>query len=325
MKNIFYNAIEGNIRAGWRMGIFTGVLVGMTFVFGMPTRWIMTHTHIVPQFVAGESVFYAALLLSTWLIAKYLERRPPFSSVGFSLNDDIMRELGQGLLIGGGMMTIIFVTEYGLGMVTLSFKPLTLVEMSRLFGASVFIFVMGAAGEELLFRGYLFQTMVEGMGKIIAVVAFALFFGYAHWRNPNVTTFSLINVALAGVWLSIAYFKTRTLWFPIALHFSWNFLQNHIYSFPVSGIQFEKFQLGTLVQSGPAWLTGGSFGPEGGALTTVMLVCSGAFIYFSPWIRMSEKAWTREKWKAEKAAVEIAAQSNETQSEGMREKGRGMA
>lgn len=312
MINIFYNAIEGNIRAGWRMGIFTIVLAGMTIVLGMPTRWIMTHTHIVPEFVAGESVFYGALLLSTWLLAKYLERRPPFSSVGFSLNENIMRELGQGILIGGGMMTIIFITEYSLGMVTLSFKSLTLIEMSRVFGASVFIFVMGAAGEELLFRGYLFQTMVEGTGKIIAVVAFALFFGYAHWKNPNVTTFSLINVGLAGVWFSIAYFKTRTLWFPIALHFSWNFLQNHIFSFPVSGIQFEKFQLGTLVQSGPAWLTGGSFGPEGGALTTVMLVCSGAFIYFSPWVRMSEKTWTREQWKAEKAAVEFAAQSNET-------------
>jgi len=308
MKNIFYNAMEGNIRAGWRMGIFTAVLTGISIAFGMPTRWIMTHTHVIPQFVAGESVFYGALLLSTWLVAKYLEQRPAFSSVGFSLNGNIMRELGQGLLIGGGMMTIIFITEYSLGMVTLSFKPLTLFELSRLFGASVFIFVMGAAGEELLFRGYLFQTMVEGTGKIIAVLTFALFFGYAHWRNPNVTAFSLINVGLAGVWLSIAYFKTRTLWFPIALHFSWNFLQNHVFSFPVSGIQFEKFQLGTLVQSGPAWFTGGSFGPEGGALTTALLMCSGAFIYFSPWITMSDKVWTLEKWKLEKASVELTVQ-----------------
>lgn len=312
MKNIFYNSLEDNIRAGWRMGIFTLVLTGMTFIFSMPTRWIMAHSHSIPQFVAGESVFYGALLLSTWLVVKFLERRPPFSSVGFSWNDTVIREVGQGILIGGGMMTIIFFTEYSLGMVTLTFKPLTLVEFSRLFGASVFIFVMGAAGEELLFRGYLFQTMVEGTGKIIAVVTFALFFGYAHWRNPNVTTFSLINVGLAGVWLSIAYFKTRTLWFPIALHFSWNFLQNHIFSFPVSGIQFEKFQLGILVQSGPAWLTGGSFGPEGGALATFMLLCSGAFIYYSPWIKASEKVWTREKWKAEKAVVELAAQHSET-------------
>ncbi len=212
-----------------------------------------------------------------------------------------MRELGQGVLIGGGMMTIIFVTEYSLGLVTLSFKPLSLYEGMHLFGASIVIFVLGAFGEELLFRGYLFQTMVEGTGKIIAVVVFASFFGYAHASNPNITFFSLVNVALAGVWLSLAYFKTRTLWFPIALHFSWNFFQNHIFSFPVSGIQFQKFQLGVLTQSGPVWLTGGSFGPEGGALATLMLVVAGIFIYFSDWITLSEKAWTVERWNAMKA------------------------
>jgi hypothetical protein len=306
IKKIFYNAIEGNIRAGWRMGIFTVALLGTTMWFGMPARWIMAHTQFIPQFVAGETVFYGALLVTTWLVAKFLERRPPFSSVGFSMNGNVLRETGQGLLLGGGMMAIIFMTQYGCGMVSLSFKPLTMIEVSRLFGASVLIFAVGAAGEELLFRGYLFQTMVEGTGKIIAVVTFAFFFGYAHWRNPNVTAFSLINVGLAGVWLSIAYFKTRTLWFPIALHFSWNFFQNHIFSFPVSGIQFEKFQLGTLVQSGPVWLTGGSFGPEGGALASVMLIGSGAFIYFSNWVSMSDNVWTLEKWKEAKASTESA-------------------
>jgi hypothetical protein len=184
-----------------------------------------------------------------------------------------------------------------------------------LFGTSVVIFVIGAFGEELLFRGYLFQTMVEGTGKIIAVVVFACFFGFAHFNNPNVTFFSLVNVALAGVWLSLAYFKTRTLWFPIALHFSWNFLQNHIFSFPVSGIQFEKYQLGVLKQSGPVWLTGGSFGPEGGALATIMLVVAGIFIYFSDWITLSKNAWTIEKWNAAKAGLPADEQKTELNTE----------
>ncbi len=301
MKSIFYNELEKNIRAGWRMGIFVVALSGMTVLFNMPAKWMMSHVHFFPSFVSGEIVFYGALLVTTWIVIKFLERRPPFSSVGFPLHRNALRELGQGALIGGGMMTIIFVTEYSLGLVTLSFKPLSLYEGMHLFGASIVIFVLGAFGEELLFRGYLFQTMVEGTGKIIAVVVFASFFGYAHASNPNITFFSLVNVALAGVWLSLAYFKTRTLWFPIALHFSWNFFQNHIFSFPVSGIQFQKFQLGVLTQSGPVWLTGGSFGPEGGALATLMLVVAGIFIYFSDWITLSEKAWTVERWNAMKA------------------------
>ena len=301
MKSIFYNELEKNIRAGWRMGIFIAALTGITALFNMPAKLMMRHVHFIPSFVTGEIVFYGALLLTTWLVVKFLERRPTFLSVGFPFKGNALRELGQGVLIGGGMMTIIFMTEYSFGMVTLSFKSLSLLEAAHVFGASVIIFVIGAFGEELLFRGYLFQTMVEGTGRIIAVVVFASFFGYAHASNPNVTFFSLVNVALAGVWLSLAYFKTRTLWFPIALHFSWNFFQNHIFSFPVSGIQFQKFQLGVLMQSGPAWLTGGSFGPEGGAFATLMLVVSGIFIYFSDWITVSENAWTVEKWNAMKA------------------------
>ena len=104
---------------------------------------------------------------------------------------------------------------------------------------------------------------------------FACFFGFAHLNNPNVTFFSLVNVTFAGVWLSLAYFKTQTLWFPIALHFSWNFFHNHIFSFPFSGIQFEKIDFLVLAQSRPLWLTGGAFGPEGGALATLRVSCGG--------------------------------------------------
>lgn len=315
MKSIFYNEAERTIRAGWRMGIFVAVLMGIAAAFSFPAKLILPHIHFIPAFASSNMVFYGALLLATWLVIKFLEGRPALLSVGFPRHGNILRELGQGTVIGGGMMTIIFVTEHSFGMAALSFKSLSIIQFSHIFGASVVIFVVGAFGEELLFRGYLFQTMIEGTGKIIAVVVFACFFGLAHLSNPNVTFFSLVNVALAGAWLSLAYFKTRTLWFPIALHFSWNFFQNHIFSFPVSGIQFEKYQLGVLTQSGPVWLTGGAFGPEGGALATIMLVAAGAFIYFSDWIKLSEHAWKIEKWKEEKIELFNASQNSEPNSE----------
>ncbi len=315
MKSIFYNDSERTIRAGWRMGIFVAALAAITAILSFPAKLLLPHIHFIPSFAGGEIVFYGALLLTTWLVVKFLEGRPPLLSVGLPPRGNVLRELGQGALIGGGMMTVIFVAEHSLGMVTLSFKSLSILEASRVFGASVFIFVIGAFGEELLFRGYLFQTMAEGSGKIIAVAAFACFFGFAHFNNPNVTFLSLVNVALAGVWLSLAYFKTRTLWFPIALHFSWNFFQNHVFSFPVSGIQFEKYQLGVLTQSGPVWLTGGSFGPEGGALATLMLVAAGVFIYFSEWITLSENRWTLEKWNVARTEPSVVGQNAETNTE----------
>ena len=305
IKRIFYNENEQNIRAGWRMGIFTIALLAITSAVQWPLRMLLPHDTLLPGYVKGEVVLYGSLLLVTWLIAKFLEHRPPLASVGLPMRGNLLRELGQGTLIGGGMMMVIFAAEYSLGMITFTFKPLSVGEEARLFCASGVIFVVGAFGEELMFRGYLFQTMIEGTGKLIAVLAFSAFFGLAHASNPNVTFFSLVNVALAGVWLSIAYFKTRSLWFPIALHFSWNFTQNHICSFPVSGIPFTKFQLGVLVQSGPNWLTGGSFGPEGGALATLMLILAGAFIWYSPWISSWPSAWSIEQWREMRAVSQL--------------------
>ncbi|MDE3057103.1 MAG: CPBP family intramembrane metalloprotease [Bacteroidota bacterium] len=311
--NIFYNVEEQNLRAGWRMAIFLVALTAGIMIVNPPLMWILKHFIWLSKPFASEFIFYGALLLITFLVIHFLERRP-FASVGLAANGRVLKELGQGIFIGGGMITIVFVIEYSAGMIALTFKPLSVVEVFQYTSTSAGIFVLGAFGEEILFRGYLFQTLAEGAGKTIAVAAFAVFFGVAHSSNPHVTFFSMANIALAGVFLSAAYLKTRSLWFPVALHFTWNFLMNHIYSFPVSGIQFGQYQLGVLIQSGPEWLTGGTFGPEGGALATLVLIGGTAFIWFSPWIRISEKAWLKEQWLA--ARMQTAANTAITEDAG---------
>jgi hypothetical protein len=56
------------------------------------------------------------------------------------------------------------------------------------------------------------------------------------------------------------------------LHFAWNFTQTTIYAFPTSGLAFEDRKLWVLEQTGPDWITGGAFGPEGGLLATLALL-----------------------------------------------------
>ena len=65
-------------------------------------------------------------------------------------------------------------------------------------------------------------------------------FGLAHIRNPHATILSTANVLLAGVWLSFAYLKTRSLWLPFGLHLSWNFAQTTVYAFPTSSFAFAE-------------------------------------------------------------------------------------
>jgi membrane protease YdiL (CAAX protease family) len=74
----------------------------------------------------------------------------------------------------------------------------------------------------------------------------------------------------------MAYLKTRGLWLPIWLHWSWNFFQGPIFSSNVSGLGTEPriFEVQT---AAPNWLSGGTYGLEASAALT--LTCTVAIVW----------------------------------------------
>jgi hypothetical protein len=181
--------------------------------------------------------------------------------------------------------------EYALGYIHLQWRGDSAGVIATSLVTSLLMFLWFGFGEELLFRGYLFQTLVEGTNQYIAVLIMSALFGAAHIANPHATFLSFVNTILAGIWLSVAYLKTRTLWFPTALHATWNFFQGFVYSFPVSGLHLGGGSLFVLKQSGPDWVTGGSYGPEAGILTTLVLLVAILYIVGSSSIRTGEGVW----------------------------------
>jgi hypothetical protein len=141
-------------------------------------------------------------------------------------------------------------------------------------------FVVAAAKEEVIFRGYAFQRLAEAITPVGAIAVTSAFFGLAHFANPHRTWISTLNTALVGIPFCIAYLRTRSLWMPIGIHFVWNFLQGFLFGLPVSGIVFSATVLTARVQ-GPAWLTGGNYGPEGGLLATPAILLGIAYLTFS--------------------------------------------
>jgi hypothetical protein len=109
----------------------------------------------------------------------------------------------------------------------------------------------------------------------------------------------VLNTILAGIWLSVAYVKTRSLWLPTGLHFAWNFSLAFIYGFPVSGLRVSQ-PIFHVEQGGPEWMTGGSYGPEGGALGLIVIVAGAVWVWTSRHVRASDQA--RALWE-EAAAV----------------------
>jgi len=296
---IFINPQLHYLRAGWRIAIFIVILIACTLAVGMPVQFLLK---AIPEWrIPAVSLFftYVALTLATWVMLRFVDKRP-FSSIGIQFHSRWGKELFQGILLGAGMMTTIVVIFFAEGMITIEFRDLEVQHIVFIFLNSASLYIIVGYGEELLFRGYLLQILAEGTNRVIAAVTISALFALAHARNPNVSLFALINIALAGIWLSVAYFKTNSLWLPIGLHISWNFFQGFVYSLPVSGTTSLREQIGAATVTGPEWLTGGTFGPEGGALATVILIAATVVIMKSEWFKPAEGVWLYTQWKAER-------------------------
>ena len=142
-----------------------------------------------------------------------------------------------------------------------------------------FMFLIVAVGEEIIFRGVLFRWIDRRFGFWWAMAVSGLVFGLAHITNDNATLWSSIAIALeAGLLLAAAYKWAGSLWFPIGIHWAWNFSQGNIFGFAVSGNNSGASLIQASV-SGPDWLTGGSFGAEASAIAMVIgLALTAVFV-----------------------------------------------
>ena len=138
--------------------------------------------------------------------------------------------------------------------------------------------VVAALAEELLFRGYPLARLAEPVGKVWASLVLAVVFAAAHGANPDVAPLGLVNVGLASLVLSAAFFTPGGLPLAWGVHFGWNGGLALGADAPVSGLTFDIPVLGFL-PGRSTWVTGGAFGPEGGVAASVAM--AGALIWLS--------------------------------------------
>ena len=133
-----------------------------------------------------------------------------------------------------------------------------------------FMFLVVAVGEEIIFRGVLFRWIDQRFGFWWALAVSGLVFGLVHVSNDNATLWAGIAIALeAGLMLAVAYKWSGSLWFPIGIHWAWNFAQGNIFGFAVSGNDSGASLIQATVD-GPEWLTGGAFGAEASVIAMVV-------------------------------------------------------
>ncbi len=305
----------GLLRAGWRVAIFIALLNSPYLIYILVPKPAETPPTAVIDVSPGMILTYVALVVwvvaVSWFCLRFLERMK-LSTLGFALRSGWFGDVLKGCAIGALMIAAVVTLQIIGGGARLSFNSILHGEQGidwagvRMVAAemvaALVLLILAAAFEELIFRGYAFQTLLRGAPAIVPILIFSIYFGWAHWHNPNRTLFSTANTALAGVWLSIAYLRTRSLWFPTALHFTWNWTMGAFFGIPVSGLRVPQHPLLVSSSGSPVWLTGGSYGSEGGAAATVALIIAIVVIWRARWLRaspemnatLSERAPNRE-------------------------------
>lgn len=285
---------QGQVRAGWRI-LYYLLLTGAgstAFIAAYKAAATSLFPAAAGSVRLGEIAPYAligaAAILGAFIMLRFFDQRP-LKTLGYSMHTRMGIEIAQGILLGFFMISILSGIEWAAGYVSFSRAegdfgqlPLTFVYYAAVFTAS-------AAMEESLTRGYAFQALVQGIGKAGAVCVSSIAFSLAHLFNPHVNGIALLNTILAGVWLSIAYLKTRSLWLPTSLHMTWNLSLGFIFGYPVSGAIMPD-AMTRLSRRGPDWITGGAYGPEGGVLCTGILLAAILFLSRSARIKPAETA-----------------------------------
>lgn len=224
-------------------------------------------TLIIGIFVAVLSIF------SYCFLYKYYEKRKisEFSKVG------LLKNLTYGIILGTVLQSLTILVIYLKG----GYSIISINPISFLIPPLTMAFT-SAIVEETLMRGIIFRITEEKLGSYIALIISAIIFGAMHFANPHSSLLVATGLAIqAGLLLASAYIYSRSLWFPIGIHFAWNFTQSAIFGANVSGNTISKTLINSKID-GTELFTGGEFGPEGSIQATIFcLIATIILLYLS--------------------------------------------
>lgn len=299
---LFINPNTNLLRSPWRMLIFLAL---------SPQILLLASAHRQQSsggFEPNFPVFFTVIILTFWTIIlswfclRFFDHQN-LESLGFALKSGWRRHILSGCTIGA-LMTIAVVGLQIIGGGTRITAnqfwwrggALDISGMQATFAdvlAALIFLMIAASYEELTFRGYPFQTLLRESSPLVPILFFSLYFGISHLENHASTFLSTANTILAGIWFSVAYLKTRSLWFTSSLHFTWNWMMGAFFGLPVSGYRIPQHPIFVSSNDNPIWLTGGAYGSEGGIAATIVIIIATIFIWYTPNIGH----WSKENTK----------------------------
>jgi uncharacterized protein len=218
----------------------------------------------------------AGIAAATWIMLRGVDHRP-WADVDLGEAAARPRLFAIGWLIGTAAIVVTCAVLYLAGL--LAFLPTAM--GSGWTGAAIrvtLVLLPAALAEEMASRGYLLTVLRERIGTRAAIAITSVGFGLLHLANPGWTFVSLSMVMFAGVLLAVVRVALRSIYAAWMAHLAWNWVMAvplHAY---VSGQRLEAPGY-RAVTEGPAWLSGGRWGPEGGLAAALGMSVVVAYFY----------------------------------------------
>lgn len=273
------------IRAGWRLLIFLAIVVGL--ILGVAVLSLAVSHGKAPQqaitpetALFGEGIFFVFVVFATLVMAKMEHRK--FGDYGLPFHNVFRGRFWQGAAVGFAAISalLFFMREIGVfqfGAVGL--HGVAIYKYAALWGVA-FLFV--GLFEEFGFRGYALFTLTTGMTFWPAAILASICFGLLHRGNSGESWVGVLTAGLVGLLFCLLLRRTGDLWMPVGFHAAWDWGESYFYGVPDSG-NVTPGHLFNARFSGPAWLTGGTVGPEGSWLCVALLVI--LWVIFALWLR----------------------------------------
>lgn len=268
------------LRAGWRLGIFLIIVIVLINGTNLIVGRLLPRADATTLFLLFQVINFLIFLFASWIMGR-IEGRT-VADYGLPGSRMFRMRFWQGVLLGFAAVSGLLAAMRVAGVFYVESVALHGVVILKWATVYALVFVLVALREEFRARGYGLFTLSAGIGFWPAALVSAAYFGYSHHGNSGEDWIGLFNAAAYGLLACFLLRRTGDLWMPIGLHVAFDWGETYFYGVADSGQTLPGHLLNSS-SSGPAWLSGGTVGPEGSVLCTLLIVVM--WLICAAWLR----------------------------------------
>lgn len=278
VHRVLYGPTE--LRAGWRLLIFVGIVAALIYATNFAGGRLFAGVDRTATFLVFQVINFLIFLFASWVMGRIEGRN--VALYGLPWWKMFRGQFWQGVLIGFAAITVLLAMMRAAGVFHFGGLALHGADIWKWAGIYSLVFLLVGLREEFRSRGYLQYTLSLGIGFWPAALLSAALFGYGHHGNSGEDWIGLFNAGVFGLLACFLLRRTGNLWMPIGLHLAFDWGETYFYGVANSGQKLP----GNLMESsssGPGWLSGGTVGPEGSVLCTLLIVM--VWLICAVWLR----------------------------------------